>query len=220
MQTLVTHMRADASAQARTLRTFALIAALLVAGNIAMERDLALSAAGAVASLTGMLLAANLFGEDEQSHLSTLYSVLPVSRAQVVVSRYLEVVALVLASALLGLVLTLGAHALPDGSGLWQLQLSLSVTGMGVCAAYAVAAVQMPLFFALGSSRTGMYSQLATMTVLLGSMAVANRAPGLVAGLGRLASTSWAGAAAVGASLAAMALSAIVSCALYSRRDL
>ena len=220
MHTLLTHMRADASAQARTLRTFGLIAVLIVGANVTMERDLALSAAGAFAALTGMFLASNLFHQDEQSRLSTLYSVLPVSRRQVVISRYLEVGVLILLTVLLGLTVTLGAHVLLESSGLWPLRVSLSVAGLAVCATCVVTAVQMPLFFALGAARTGMYPMLATLVVLMGGMVAVNRVPGLSTHLGRLADTSWAGLAAVGTGLAAMALSAVVSCVLYQRRDL
>ena len=166
MHTLLTHMRADASAQARTLRTFGLIALVIVGANIAMERDLALSAAGAFAALTGMFLAANLFHQDEQSRLSTLYAVLPVSRRQVVISRYLVVGGLILLTVLLGLAVTLGAHVLLASPGLWPLRVSLSVAGLAVCATCVVTAVQMPLFFSLGAARTGMYPMLATLVVL------------------------------------------------------
>ena len=98
--------------------------------------------------------------------------------------------------------------------------MSLSVAGLAVCATCVVTAVQMPLFFALGAARTGMYPMLATLVVLMGGMVAVNRVPGLSAHLGRLADTSWAGLAAVGTGLAAMALSAVVSCVLYQRRDL
>jgi len=110
-------LRAELSAHAATLRTFAVITAVIVGTNLAMGGA---TPAIAICVLTVGFLPGLLFAQDERAHLDTMYSILPVTRAQFVVARYLLVVLAAYmppgwGSTLIVLVVTLStlAHAQP-----------------------------------------------------------------------------------------------------------
>ena len=94
-------LRAELSAHAATLRTFAVITAVIVGTNLAMGGA---TPAIAVCILTVAFLPGLLFAQDERAHLDTMYSILPVTRAQFVVARYLLVALIAAAATLAGLV--------------------------------------------------------------------------------------------------------------------
>jgi len=65
--------------------------------------------------------------------------------------------------------------------GVWGAGVALVVVG-------AIAAVQLPLFFALGHARTGMYAYGTTMLLMLGGMVLVDHVPDLSLAIVRWAS--------------------------------
>ena len=94
-------LRAELSAHAATLCSFVVVAAIISTANLVMGGA---TPAIAVCVLTVAFLPSALFAQDERAHLDTMYSVLPVTRAQFVVARYLLVALIVAAATLVGLI--------------------------------------------------------------------------------------------------------------------
>ena len=94
-------LRAELSAHAATLCSFVVVAAIISTANLVMGGA---TPAIAVCVLTVAFLPSALFAQDERAHLDTMYSVLPVTRAQFVVARYLFVALIVAAATLVGLI--------------------------------------------------------------------------------------------------------------------
>ena len=78
-------LRAELSSHATMLRSFVVVAAIISTANLVMGGA---TPAIAVCVLTVAFLPSALFAQDERAHLDTMYSVLPVTRAQFVVARY------------------------------------------------------------------------------------------------------------------------------------
>ena len=91
-------LRAELSSHAAMLRSFVVVAAIISTANLVMGGA---TPAIAVCVLTVAFLPSALFAQDERAHLDTMYSVLPVTRAQFVVARYLFVALLVAAANLI-----------------------------------------------------------------------------------------------------------------------
>ena len=85
-------LRTELSAHATMLRSFVVVAAIISTANLVMGGA---TPAIAVCVLTVAFLPSALFAQDERAHLDTMYSVLPVTRAQFVVARYLFVALIV-----------------------------------------------------------------------------------------------------------------------------
>ena len=81
-------LRAELFSHATMLRSFVVVAAIISTANLVMGGA---TPAIAVCVLTIAFLPSALFAQDERAHLDTMYSVLPVTRAQFVVARYLLV---------------------------------------------------------------------------------------------------------------------------------
>ncbi|WP_026407335.1 ABC-2 transporter permease [Actinomyces gerencseriae] len=210
-------LRAELSAHAATLRTFAVITAVIVGTNLAMGGA---TPAIAICVLTVGFLPGLLFAQDERAHLDTMYSILPVTRAQFVVARYLLVVLAAAVAALVGVVVARIDDAV-RGPGAGVLPLSTAgVAGLAVAAVGMVAAVQLLLLFSLGHARTGVYAYGATMVLMFGGMFLIERFPDLALTIIRWAGSPWAGAAGPGAAAAVLALSAMGAVRLYRRRSL
>ena len=167
-------LRAELSAHAATLCSFVVVAAIISTANLVMGGA---TPAIAVCVLTVAFLPSALFAQDERAHLDTMYSVLPVTRAQFVVARYLLVALIVAAATLVGLI----AARVDDAvRGPWTGLLPLStagVAGLAVAAVGAVAAIQLLLLFALGHARTGLYSYGVTMALMFGGIFLVQRFP-------------------------------------------
>ncbi|MEP6481595.1 MAG: ABC-2 transporter permease [Rhodoglobus sp.] len=103
------------------------------------------------AAIVMSLLAANPFSADELGHLDTLYSTLPITRRNVVIGRYLALVLVYLATALLAsiaaIIITLaGRHDIDI--------LALAAINVAAFLVFAVSvAVQLPFFFSVGATR-------------------------------------------------------------------
>ncbi len=210
-------LRTELSAHAATLCSFVVVAAIISTANLVMGGA---TPAIAVCVLTVAFLPSALFAQDERAHLDTMYSILPVTRAQFVVARYLLVVLAAAAAALVGVVVAWIDGAV-RGPGAGVLPLSMAgVAGLAVAAVGMVAAIQLLLLFALGHARTGVYAYGATMVLMFGGMFLIERFPDLALTLIRWAGSPWAGAAGPGAAAAVLALSAMGAVRLYRRRSL
>ena len=86
MRTTWNLLRAELSAHAAALRAFAIVAAIITAANLAIGGA---TPAIAVCALTAAFLPGVFFAQDERAHLDAMYSILPVTRTQLVVGRYL-----------------------------------------------------------------------------------------------------------------------------------
>ena len=210
-------LRAELSAHAATLCSFVVVAAIISTANLVMGGA---TPAIAVCVLTVAFLPSALFAQDERAHLDTMYSVLPVTRAQFVVARYLLVALIVAAATLVGLI----AARVDDAvRGPWTGLLPLStvgVAGLAVGAVGVIVAIQLLLLFGLGHARTGLYSYGVTMALMFGGIFLVQRFPDLALTLIRWAGSPWTGAVGSGIAAAVLALSAAGAVRLYRRRSL
>lgn len=217
MTTFWNLLRAEIAAHAITMRTFLSVAAIVVVANLVVGGG---APAALVCTMTAAFLPGNLFAQDEQSHLGTMYSILPVSRRQVVLARYLTIALVAAVMALVGLALAWADSAV-RGAGNGPVVLSTAaVAGMGLAVVGAVVAVQLPLFFWLGYTRTGMYSLGAMLALMFTAVFVVRQVAGI-----RAALLQWAGdpvAGLVGTALAVVMLTVSAGCAtsVYRRRSL
>ena len=171
-------------------------------------------------ALTAAFLPGVFFAQDERAHLDAMYSILPVTRTQLVVGRYLLVALSAAATTLAGVVVA-WADSLVRGPQASPIPLSTAaVAGMVLAVVGAIAAVQLPLFFALGHARTGMYSNGAIMILMLGGMILIRQFPALATTLLDWASRPRTGPAGLGAAVGLLAVSAACSIRLYRRRSL
>ena len=171
-------------------------------------------------TLTVAFLPSILFALDERAHLDLMYAVLPISRTRLVVGRYLFIV-------ISAVVMTLAGSAaaqideLVRGPEPSSVPLSMAaVAGMALAVVGAVAAVQLPFFFALGHARTGMYAYGTTMLLMLGGMVLIDRVPDLSLAIVRWASLPWSGPVGVGIAAVLLIISAACSVRLYRGRSL
>jgi len=198
MHTTSTLLRVELSAHAATLRTFAIVVAVFAAANLVMHGA---TPTIVVCILTVAFLPSILFAQDERAHLDIMYAVLPVSRTRLVVGRYLFIAISAVFMTLAG-VAAAQIDELVHGPEPSPVPLSmLAVAGMALVVVGAIAAVQLPLFFALGHARTGMYAYGTTMLLMLGGMVLVDHVPDLSLAIVRWASLPWSGP--VGAGIAA-----------------
>ena len=210
-------LRTELSAHATTLRSFVVVAAIISAANLAMGGA---TPAIAVCILTVAFLPTSLFAQDERAHLDTMYSILPVTRAQFVIARYLCVVLVAVAATLVGVVVALINDAVRGpGAGIPPLSLA-GVAGLAVAALGAIVAIQLLLFFSLGYTRTGMYAYGATMALMFAFGFLIKKFPDLTATIIRWAGSAWTGVFGPGIAVAVLAVSAAGSVRLYQRRNL
>ena len=217
LNTTSTLLRVELSAHASALRTFAIVAAVFAAANLVMHGA---TPTIVVCTLTVAFLPSILFAQDERAHLDLMYAVLPISRTRLVVGRYLFI-------AISAVVMTLAGVAaaqideLVHGPEPSSVPLSMAaVAGMALAVVGAVAAVQLPLFFALGHARTGMYAYGTTMLLMLGGMVLIDHVPDLSLTIVRWASLPWSGPVGVGIAAVLLIISAACSVRLYRGRSL
>ena len=217
LNTTSTLLRVELSAHASALRTFAIVAAVFAAANLVMHGA---TPTIVVCTLTVAFLPSILFAQDERAHLDLMYAVLPISRTRLVGGRYLFIV-------ISAVVMTLAGSAaaqideLVRGPEPSSVPLSMAaVAGMALAVVGAVAAVQLPFFFALGHARTGMYAYGTTMLLMLGGMVLIDRVPDLSLAIVRWASLPWSGPVGVGIAAVLLIISAACSVRLYRGRSL
>jgi membrane protein len=217
MHTTSTLLRVELSAHAATLRTFAIVVAVFAAANLVMHGA---TPTIVVCILTVAFLPSILFAQDERAHLDIMYAVLPVSRTRLVVGRYLFIAISAVFMTLAG-VAAAQIDELVHGPEPSSVPLSMAaVAGMALAVVGAVAAVQLPFFFALGHARTGMYAYGTTMLLMLGGMVLIDRVPDLSLAIVRWASLPWSGPVGVGIAAVLLIISAACSVRLYRGRSL
>ena len=210
-------LRAELSAHAATLCSFVVVAAIISTANLVMGGA---TPAIAVCVLTVAFLPSALFAQDERAHLDTMYSILPVTRAQFVIARYLCVVLVAVAATLVGIVVARVNDAVRGpGAGIPPLSVA-GVAGLAVAVLGVIVAIQLLLFFSLGYARTGMYAYGATMILMFAFGLLTQKFPDLAATIIRWAGSPWTGAVGSGIAAAVLALSAVSSVRLYRRRSL
>lgn len=217
LNTTSTLLRVELSAHASALRTFAIVAAVFAAANLVMHGA---TPTIVVCTLTVAFLPSILFAQDERAHLDLMYAVLPISRTRLVVGRYLFIVISAVVMTLAG-VAAAQIDELVRGPEPSSVPLSMAaVAGMALAVVGAVAAVQLPFFFALGHARTGMYAYGTTMLLMLGGMVLIDRVPDLSLAIVRWASLPWSGPVGVGIAAVLLIISAACSVRLYRGRSL
>ena len=217
LNTTSTLLRVELSAHASALRTFAIVAAVFAAANLVMHGA---TPTIVVCTLTVAFLPSILFAQDERAHLDLMYAVLPISRTRLVVGRYLFIVISAVVRALAGSAAA-QIDELVRGPEPSSVPLSMAaVAGMALAVVGAVAAVQLPFFFALGHARTGMYAYGTTMLLMLGGMVLVDHVPDLSLAIVRWASLPWSGPVGVGIAAVLLIISAACSVRLYRGRSL
>ena len=210
-------LRVELSAHAATLRTFAIVVAVFAAANLVMHGA---TPTIVVCILTVAFLPSILFAQDERAHLDIMYAVLPVSRTRLVVGRYLFIAISAVFMTLAG-VAAAQIDELVHGPEPSPVPLSmLAVAGLALVVVGAIAAVQLPLFFALGHARTGMYAYGTTMLLMLGGMVLVDHVPDLSLAIVRWASLPWSGPVGAGIAAVLLIISAACSVRPYRRRSL
>ncbi|MDO5286972.1 MAG: ABC-2 transporter permease [Actinomycetia bacterium] len=217
MSTVATVLRTELSAQARTVQPFLLVAAAVLALNVAMGGA---SLSVTIAMVTVAFLPANLFGQEEKSNQSTMYLLLPVRRRQVVLARYLLVGLLMVVMMVVGFGLAVALRPLAEPQE--QLTLAATVSMMGLAFAFLslVLGLQMPMLFRLGAARGGVYTMAVPMVALFGTMILLHQVPSLLPALLRLMSTPLTGVVGILAGCAVQVVSVLVATRLYEQRDL
>ncbi len=200
--------------------TLVLIALVIIVFDTATSKGKDLAFAGPKCAVTAAFIAGALFANDEVSKLPTLYAILPLSRRRVVLSRYVELGGTALLAALAGLGLTLSTRGIVDTASRLPLTTSVAATGLAFAVVCAVISVQTPLLFALGHARAGMYSTLATVTLVLGGTWLSLQSSWLNRDGAGLLASKWTGPVGLAVGVVVLAASAALSLRLYQRRDL
>lgn len=189
---------------------------VLVAPAIAPSPAFGIVAAAIVMSL----LASNPFAADERGRLDTLYATLPMTRSSVVIGRYVALVVLYLAVAVLGTAATI-VVLIKNESTVDYGQLGV-VNVISLLIFTVVIAVQLPFFFSVGFTRARLMAFI-PMAVLVGGTALASQLGflsrfDLMGEISRNLNSLWIGAPVV--VVLALAVSITVSAIRYGRRAL
>lgn len=216
MHPVLAFLRMDLSVQRRTLASLGVVGILLLvlARFGGTPPGIALLMASTALPL---LLPSQMFAVDERGRLAILWATLPISRRQVVLGRHLS------------LVLLLVSTTLACGATSWVLTVAAPTSAAlpllpSFGAAFALVsflmAVQVPIYFAVGSARVASFGTAAVFLVIFlvaGAIGRIGRAPAPLVG-----ALAWPfmPVAAVLVGLALMAASAAVSVPLYVRRAL
>jgi hypothetical protein len=216
MSTVLRFTQLDLRVQRATLRSTLAVAALLALLTWVTAPIPPMIVA--VFTFAAAIVAVEPFRSDERGRLDTLYALLPVGRAHVVWGRYLTMLGIQVAFAVVGVALALAAAAVK------AMPLDGSLTGLILTAGFAlnalILAIEAPVVFRMGYARAR-WVAFTPILVIVALVAVAN-ASGLnlsavVSGL-PAAALPWAPLPVAG--LAALAVSALVSVRLYTARDL
>ncbi|WP_043536315.1 ABC-2 transporter permease [Actinomyces polynesiensis] len=217
MREILAFTRLDLSAQRGSARSLAiaLLALLIVTAAMRVEP---LSLLAACLSLT-LFMPMYFFAMDEAAHLDTLYAALPLRRREVVLGRHLSVLVLLVTQVALGLVMVLLVSAVTDGS-LPTIGQLLVVAGLGSGMVLCLVSVTLPVCFALGFARSGLWIRIVTLALVFVGVALLNRVGSPVGTSPGHLSAPMTSVIGLGAGLLALALSSAASIALYGRRDL
>ena len=220
MRALIAVLRADASACASTLRAFLLVAVFFVVVNFAMEPKEGLAFVPVVCTMTMLFLPPNLFAQDQKSNLAAMYEILPVTRGQRVLGRYLFVGLIAAAITVVGyLVFEIWAHVLGADAAATR-PLVLGALGLSFLIVSAVCSIQMCVFFVVDQSRAGMIASAATLLLIFGAVAGAKAFPAFSRAVAERLTSAWMVPVGIASGIALLGAFAAIATALYRRRDL
>ncbi|UFU06305.1 ABC-2 transporter permease [Ruania halotolerans] len=196
-------------------QTLLTLAFVVVIGILLPVPGMAIIAAAVVTSL---MVSAPFLG-DEQGRLDTLYGVLPVSRASIVVGRAASLLTYYLTAAALATVTTVVVSATRGDEPAADL---LLVAHAAAAAIVGIAlGLQMPVFFRIGYSRGRLMAYAPTVVIAGGAwllQAIGWHTPVLEAFSGVPVTVLLGAGLAVG--LAGVILGVVISARLYRTRDL
>ncbi len=159
-----------------------------------------------------------LFATDERGHFDALFSILPISRRRVVVARFLglTLVMVIFAAVSVGIAEILSRTG---GTPIAPRELA-TVASCSFVAASLMIAVQMPVYFAMGAARAGMYPRAFVFAAIFGSTLLTGQIDEVPTWVLRAAASSWLGPVGVLVGLMILAISLAISVRLYTRRTL
>ena len=172
------------------------------------------------AAIVMSLLASNPFAADERGRLDTLYATLPISRRSIVISRYLALVVLYVAVALIA---TIAVIVVTVSQGKPVDFVLLGAVNVASLLVFAVAlAVQLPFFFSVGFTRARLMTFI-PVVVVVGGAAIASQTgilkhADVVSEIAHHLDTLWVAAPIVAG--VALAASIVISSTRYGSRAL
>ena len=223
MHPMWTLLRTELSAHSFTLRVFAVIAAgvtglCLVVGGTPIV---------AACVLTAPFLPGSLFAQSDRAHLDAMYSILPVTRTQLVIGRYLLIALVMAVMTLAGLALTWVDALVRSAGGDSAPVSTAAVAGLALAVSGAGVAAQLPLCFAFGYARTRLYTVGGTMILMCGGPLVIKQFPDVLRRfvdlplmIVRWAGEPRTGLIGLGVAVGLLAVSGVCSARLYRRRNL
>lgn len=213
MRPLLAFVLVDLSAQRRSVLTLPVVAVLMVVLTTATGLPVAMGLLMA-ASLPPAFLPTQFFTTDERGRLDLLAATMPVSRPGVVIGRHLTLGSLAaLMSAMCGLGAWVSLRVFPL-SGAFPLT---TVFSLGFALVCLLLAVQVPFYFALGPAKG---ISMVTAAMVFTAMWMASTLSDPVEPVLQAVTSWWAPAVAILAGLTFIAVSAVISVPLYTRRAL
>lgn len=217
MHILLSLIRATVSAHSSSLISFFIASTIMaIVGRFSGTGSFGTVVIAAIAAF----LPVTLFAQDERMGLDILWGTLPVTRRQVVISRYLLIAAILILMIMAGLAFT---YLFPAGQAEASKELlsisPLALAGTLFSFTAILISLQMPLFFALGYARTGMYATGALFLFFCLIGLVGAQFPGFRISLYEFLASDSAFPVGILIGIALFSVSAAISIALYSRRD-
>ncbi len=149
----------------KTARVFIALTGLYLLMAIFLHTDF-----GVLISFIMGMLTITSFAYDEQAKWDAYALTMPVSKRDMVLSKYVLAVILGIAGGLMGILLSLAAAV---GQGAVNIITILQNTGIAVCATYVFSSIALPLVYKLGSEKSRMVLMLCyAAPILLGTIII------------------------------------------------
>ncbi len=149
----------------KTARVFVALTGLYLLMAIFLHTDFGVL----IAFIMGMLTITS-FAYDEQAKWDAFALTMPVSKRDMVLSKYLLAVFLGIAGGLMGILLSVAAAI---GQGPVDIMAILKNTGIAICATYVFSSIALPLVYKLGSEKSRLVLMLCyAAPILLGTIII------------------------------------------------
>ncbi len=149
----------------KTARVFVALTGLYLLMAIFLHTDFGVL----IAFIMGMLTITS-FAYDEQAKWDACALTMPVSKRDMVLSKYLLAVFLGIAGGLMGILLSVAAAI---GQGPVDIMAILKNTGIAICATYVFSSIALPLVYKLGSEKSRLVLMLCyAAPILLGTIII------------------------------------------------
>ena len=149
----------------KTTRVFVALTGLYLLMAIFLHTDFGVL----IAFIMGMLTITS-FAYDEQAKWDAFALTMPVSKRDMVLSKYLLAVFLGIAGGLMGILLSVAAAI---GQGPVDIMAILKNTGIAICATYVFSSIALPLVYKLGSEKSRLVLMLCyAAPILLGTIII------------------------------------------------